>query len=97
MDKHAVTPGAVVPAREMLGELLLQQKRPQEALGAFEAVLKVAPRRFNALYGAANAADAAGNVSVAHRYFQQLIETSVGEERPEVGTARKKVEMSAKR
>ncbi len=97
MDKHAVTPGAVVPAREMLGELLLQQKRPQEALGAFEAVLKVAPRRFNALYGAANAADAAGNVSVAHRYFQQLIETSVGEERPEVGTARKKVEMSAKK
>ena len=61
MDKHAVTPGAVAPAREMLGQLLLEQKQPQQALEAFEAVLKVAPKRFNALYGAGSAADAAGN------------------------------------
>ena len=96
MDKHAVTPGAIVPAREMLGELLLEQKLSQQALEAFEAVLKLAPKRFNALYGAASAADAAGNVSAAHRHFQELLEISVGDERSEVGTARKKVGTSAK-
>jgi tetratricopeptide (TPR) repeat protein len=96
MDKNAVTPGAIIPAREMLGQLLLAQKRPQDALAAYEAVLKVAPKRFNALYGAASAADAAGNAAVAHRYFQELIEVSVGDERPEVGTARKKVAVAAK-
>jgi tetratricopeptide (TPR) repeat protein len=95
MDKNAVTPGAIMPAREMLGQLLLEQKRPQQALEAFEAVLKVAPRRFNALYGAASAADATGNAAVAHRYFQELIDTAVGEERPEIGTARKKVAVAA--
>jgi tetratricopeptide (TPR) repeat protein len=97
MDKNAATPGAVTPAREMLGQLLLTQKRPQDALAAFEAVLKIAPKRFNALYGAASAADAAGNAAVAHRYFQELIEVSAGDERPEVGTARKKVAVAAKR
>jgi tetratricopeptide (TPR) repeat protein len=96
MDKNAVTPGAIIPAREMLGQLLLAQKRPQDALAAYEAVLKVAPKRFNALYGAASAADAAGNTAVAHRYFQELIEVSVGDERPEVGTARKKAGVAAK-
>jgi tetratricopeptide (TPR) repeat protein len=96
MDKHAVTPGAIVPAREMLGQLLLEQKLLQQALEAFEAVLKVAPKRFNALYGAASAADAAGNVSAAHRHFQELLEISVGDERSEVGTARQKVGTSAK-
>lgn len=96
MDKNAVTPGAILPAREMLGQLLLEQKHPQQALEAFEAVLKVAPRRFNALYGAANAADATGNAAVAHRYFQELIEVSVGEERPELVTARKKVGIAAR-
>jgi tetratricopeptide (TPR) repeat protein len=96
MDKNAVTPGAILPAREMLGQLLLEQKHPKQALEAFEAVLKVAPRRFNALYGAANAADATGNAAVAHRYFQELIEVSVGEERPELVTARKKVGIAAR-
>jgi tetratricopeptide (TPR) repeat protein len=96
MDKNAVTPGAVIPAREMLGQLLLEQKHPQQALEAFAAVLKVAPRRFNALYGAASAADATGNAAVAHRYFQELIEVSVGDERPEVVTARTKVGIAAR-
>jgi tetratricopeptide (TPR) repeat protein len=96
MDKNAVTPGAIIPAREMLGQLFLAQKRPQEALAAYETVLKVAPKRFNALYGAASAADAAGNAALAHRYFQELIEVSVGDERSEVKTARKKVAVAAK-
>ncbi|MGC2197131.1 MAG: hypothetical protein WA628_20810 [Terriglobales bacterium] len=96
MDKSPVTPGAIVPAREMLGQLLLEQKRPQQALEAYEAVLQVAPKRFNALYGAATAADATGNTVVAHRYFRELIDTSVAEERPEIGTAKRKLALEAK-
>jgi tetratricopeptide (TPR) repeat protein len=95
MDKFAVTPGAITPAREMLGQLLLQQKRPQDALVAFESVLKVAPKRFNALYGAANAAEDSGNATKARQYFQELIEVAVSEERSEVVTARKKVAVRA--
>ena len=90
MDKHAVTPGAVVPAREMLGQLYIEQKHPQEALDAFQAVLQVAPKRFNALYGAAMAADTAGRAQDATRYFKELIEVSVGNERPELARARMK-------
>ena len=91
MDKNAVTPGAVIPAREMLAELLLKEKRPQDALVEYEAVLKIAPNRFNALYGAANAAESAGNASVANQYFQKLTETAVGDERPELVSAKKKI------
>jgi tetratricopeptide (TPR) repeat protein len=90
VDKHAVTPGAVVPAREMLGQLCIEQKHPQEALEAFQAVLQVAPKRFNALYGAAMAADTAGRAQDATRYFRELIEVSVGNERPELARARMK-------
>jgi tetratricopeptide (TPR) repeat protein len=96
MDKHAVTPGAVSPAREMLAELLMLDKHPQDALVEYEAVLKLAPNRFNALYGAATAADVAGNTPVATRYFQKLLEIGVGEERQELTTARKKVAVSAR-
>ena len=95
MDKDAVTPGAITPAREMLAELLLLAKHPGEALAAYQAVLKIAPKRFNALYGAARAAEESGNPSVASRYFQELIQISVGEERPELTTARKKVAITA--
>ena len=95
MEKYAVTPGAIIPAREMLGQLLLQQNRPEDALAAFQSVLKLAPKRFNAIYGAASAAEGAGNASAAHQYFQELLAVSVGDERPEVGTARKKVAMKA--
>ncbi|HSA94318.1 MAG TPA: hypothetical protein VLE48_14995 [Terriglobales bacterium] len=55
-DKHPVTPGAITPAREMLGDLLMELKRPKEALVEYEASLKSAPQRFNGLYGAARAA-----------------------------------------
>ena len=96
MDKNGVTPGAVVPAREMLAELLRKHDRPQEALVAYEAVLKIAPNRFNALYGAADAAEACGNASAASRYFQQLTQTAAGDERPELVTARKKLLLASK-
>lgn len=82
MDKDAVTPGAVTPAREMIAELYAITNQPKESLVEYEAVLKVAPNRFNAVYGAARAAEASGNNEVAKRYYQKLTEISPGDERP---------------
>ena len=75
----------------MLAELLLKENHPQDSLVEYEAVLKIAPNRFNALFGAASAADAAGDANAASRYFHKLTETAVGNERPELVSARKKV------
>jgi tetratricopeptide (TPR) repeat protein len=91
MDKAAVTPGAVTPAREMLAELLLLENRPKESLSEYRSVLKIAPNRFNALYGAAGAAEASGDAGEAQSYFRKLTEVGVGDERPELRTARKKL------
>ena len=96
MDKHPVTPGALTPAREMLAELLALQKQPQAALVEYQAVLKVSPNRFNALYGAATAADAAGDSATAASYYRKLLQVAVGDERPELQEARKRSEMAAK-
>jgi tetratricopeptide (TPR) repeat protein len=73
-EKHPVTPGAILPAREQLGELLLEQQRPSEALVVFRAALERAPRRFNALYGAARAARLGGDAAQARNYYRLLIE-----------------------
>jgi tetratricopeptide (TPR) repeat protein len=86
MDKDAVTPGALTPAREMLAELLLIQKLPRESLTEYETVLKVAPNRFNAVFGAARAAEATGNEIVAKQYIQKLSEFAPGNERPKLPT-----------
>jgi hypothetical protein len=95
MDKSGVTPGVVTPAREMLAELLMLEKQPVAALAEYEAVLATAPNRFNALYGAASAADAAENGASANLYYKKLSEIAVGEERPELVTARKRIKVSA--
>src|SRR6185437_16653162 len=58
-DKHPVTPGALLPAREELGELLLELKQPAAALEEFETSLRSTPERFNGVYGAARAASLA--------------------------------------
>jgi hypothetical protein len=73
-DKHPVTPGAIRPARELLGEMLLELNREAEALPEFVSVLKAAPRRFNALYGAGHAAELAGNAGKASEYYAMLVE-----------------------
>jgi len=96
MEKHPVTPGVLTPAREMLAELLALQKQPQAALVEYQAVLKVAPNRFNALYGAATAAEAAGDGKAAASYYRKLLQVAVGDERPELREARKRSEMAAK-
>jgi tetratricopeptide (TPR) repeat protein len=91
MDKAAVTPGAITPAREMLAELLMLAHQPKESLVEYQAVLKIAPNRFNALYGAAKAAEASGDAATASGYFKKLTEVAVGDERPELKTARQKL------
>ncbi len=72
-EKAAVTPGPIKPARELLGEMLLQVKQPAEALTAFEQTLKKEPNRFRAVYGAAQAAKAAGKRAEAAAYYAQLV------------------------
>lgn len=89
-DKHPVTPGAVLPAREQLGELLLELKQPAEALQEFETSLRVAPNRFNGLLGAARAAKVAGDGKAAKTYYAKLIEISRNADtvRPEIEEAK---------
>lgn len=63
-----------MPAREMLGDLLMELKRPGEAVEAYKVVLAEAPNRFDALLGAARASQAAGDGHSAHRYYSKLVE-----------------------
>jgi hypothetical protein len=72
-EKAAVTPGPLVPAREQLGEMLLESQDPRAALAAFEATLKREPNRFRTLYGAARAAAQSGDSAAAGRYYEQLV------------------------
>ena len=72
-EKHPATPGAITPAREMLGELLLELKQPAEALREYEASLKNSPNRFNGLYGAAKAAELAGDAAKARAHYDTLL------------------------
>src|SRR4030088_2097317 len=91
MDKSAITPGAITPAREILAELLLTKHQPKDSLAEYQTVLKIAPNRFNALYGAAMAAQEAGDAVAANNYFRKLTDVAVGDERPELKTARQKL------
>jgi hypothetical protein len=91
MDKAAVTPGAVTPGREVLAELFLLEHHPKESLAEYESVLKIAPNRFAALYGAATAAEEVGDATAAANYFRKLTQVAVGEERHELKTAREKL------
>jgi hypothetical protein len=90
VDKHPVTPGALLPVREMLADVLLENGAAAEALKEYEAVLKTAPRRFNATAGAAKAADQSGDKTKARAYAMQLREMANNGEasRPELEWAR---------
>jgi hypothetical protein len=72
-EKAAVTPGPLAPARELLGELLLETGDALAAMAAFEATLRHEPNRFRAVAGAARAATAAGDRSAAAKYYSQLL------------------------
>ena len=71
--KHPATPGEVLPAIELLGDMLLEMNKPAKALEAYEMNLKRSPNRFNGLYGAAIAAKQVGNTEKATMYFEALL------------------------
>ena len=89
-EKHPVTPGALLPAREQLGELLLELKQPDAALKEFETSFRSTPKRFNGVYGAARAARLAGNEKAARGYYSTLLELARGADtvRPEIEEAK---------
>jgi len=89
-DKHPVTPGAILPAREQLGELLLELKQPAAALQEFEVSLRSTPERFNGLYGAARAASLAADQKKARSYYEKLLALTqqADTSRPEINEAK---------
>ncbi len=72
-EKSAVTPGPLAPARELLGEMLLEMNEPAHALEQFEATLQKEPGRLRALYGAARAAQLSGSKDTSQRYFREVL------------------------
>lgn len=77
------------PAREMLGDLLMEMKKPREALVEYKAALEESPNRFDALYGAAQAAELSGSAATARKYYAKLVEIcGDGADRPELQEAR---------
>lgn len=82
--KHAVTPAPTLPAYELLGDLLMKQKRPAEALAAYRRSLDRYPRRFNSLLGAAQAARKLDDQSLARTFYKELLEVARGGTRQEV-------------
>ncbi|MEP6676591.1 MAG: hypothetical protein ABJA78_15625 [Ferruginibacter sp.] len=88
-EKHPVTPGAVLPARELLGDMLMQLQQYSDALQAYEAVLQKCPNRFNSLSGAAMAAEKSGERQKAGFYYKQLAAIAATDsDRPELAVAR---------
>jgi hypothetical protein len=81
-EKKAITPGPLAPARELLGEMLLEINEPAQALEQFEATLNKEPNRFRALYGAARAAQLSGNREASRRYFSDLLKTCERADKP---------------
>ena len=89
-DKSPVTPGNIVPSRELLGEMLLAVGRPREALAEFERSLQRDPQRFRGLAGAGRAAEAAGDGPVARQHYAALLAQGADGDaaRPELVRAR---------
>jgi len=89
-EKHPVTPAPVIPARELLGELLLDLNRPAQALVEFEASAGHDPNRLNGLLGAARAAELSGDIAKARTLYGRAVTLADrGEpERPELRHAK---------
>jgi tetratricopeptide (TPR) repeat protein len=81
------------PAREMLADMLLEMKRPEQALAEYKTSLKFFPNRFNSLYGAAQSAEMAGQISAATEYYAVLVKTCEGgsSARPDLAKAKQAV------
>jgi hypothetical protein len=89
-DKSAISPGPIAPARELLGEMLLEAGNAKDALTAFEATIQKEPNRFRGAFGAARAAEVLGNKAVAAKYYKQVITIAKDSDnqRPELKRAR---------
>lgn len=91
-EKSALMPGPLAPARELVGEMLLQMNQPADALREFEATLKREPNRFRAMVGAATSASRAGDRQKARTYSETLLkicERADKPGRPELAQARR--------
>ncbi len=90
-EKHIVTPGRIVPAREMLGEMLLEAKQPEAALKEFELSQQREPNRFRNYLGSARAAAMAGDRAKATSYYRKLVDLAKDADtaRPELVSAKK--------
>ncbi len=88
-EKHPVTPGEILPARELLGDMLLEMEKYQQATVQYEAALNRSKNRFNSLYGAAKSAELAGDKAKAKQYYQMLVDIAGTEEinRPQLQQA----------
>jgi tetratricopeptide (TPR) repeat protein len=97
-EKHPVTPGALLPAREQLGEMLFELGKPAEALTEYEGSLKRAPRRLVSLYGAARSAKLAGNATKASHYYAELAEMTKASDgaRAEIKEARAAAKLASR-
>jgi tetratricopeptide (TPR) repeat protein len=80
------------PTRELLADMLMLDGSAQDALAEYRVVLEALPNRFNSLYGAASAAYASGDREMAMRYDRELVAIAQGDERPELVTARERLE-----
>jgi tetratricopeptide (TPR) repeat protein len=89
-EKPPMTPGPLVSAREHLGELLLEIQQPAPALQVFEEAQRSEPNRFKSLYGAARAAELAGEPEKARAFYNKLVALAelADSERPELDAAR---------
>jgi hypothetical protein len=89
-EKHIVTPGRILPARELLGDMLLEAGQPALALREYEASAQREPNRFRGLYGAARAAETAGERDKAAGYYRQLLALAKDADSPRPELARAK-------
>ncbi len=89
-EKHIVTPGRIVPARELLGDMLIELKQPEAALKEYEASQQREPNRFRNYLGAARAAEMAGDKAKAAGYYAKLVKLAKKADtvRPELATAK---------
>jgi tetratricopeptide (TPR) repeat protein len=89
-SKHPVTPGEIVPAYELLADMLLKLNRAEEALAVYELNLKRRPNRFNGIYGAAIAAQESGDINKALEHFKALLNLTINtdSERKEIEEAK---------